>query len=86
MKRVLVPLFNGVGRGAATLVSRLELDEMRFLSSRPNDYPYQGTLYPVVDLVFVAHARHHDAHAVGAAGPPVTWQRAHLLSSPLTSS
>jgi NAD+ diphosphatase len=43
---------------------RLELDDMRFLSSRPNDYPYQGTIYPVVDLVFVAHAR--DPHEAAA--------------------
>lgn len=43
---------------------RLELDDLRFLSSRPNDYPYQGTIYPVVDLVFVARAR--DPHQAAA--------------------
>ena len=39
---------------------QLELDEVRFLSSHPNDYHYQDVVYPVVDLVFIAHAPDHD--------------------------
>ncbi len=39
---------------------QLELDEVRFLSSQPNDYHYQDVVYPVVDLVFIAHAPDHD--------------------------
>jgi ADP-ribose pyrophosphatase YjhB (NUDIX family) len=31
----------------------LELDELTFLSSSPNDYHYRGTTYPVVDLIFL---------------------------------
>ena len=38
---------------------RLELDDVRFLSSHPNDYHYQDVVYPVVDLVFVAHTSEH---------------------------
>lgn len=32
----------------------LELDDIVFLSSSPNDYHYSGTTYPVVDLIFSA--------------------------------
>jgi len=38
---------------------QLELDELRFISSHPNDYPYQDTIYPVVDLIFVARTPDH---------------------------
>jgi ADP-ribose pyrophosphatase YjhB (NUDIX family) len=58
---------------------RLELDDMRFLSSRPNDYPYQGTIYPVVDLVFVAHARDpHEAAALDGVAS-VEWLDPHAV-------
>jgi NADH pyrophosphatase NudC (nudix superfamily) len=42
---------------------QLELDELRFISSHPNDYPYRDTIYPVVDLVFVARTSDHDRAA-----------------------
>ena len=32
----------------------LELLPLRFLCSAPNQYPYRGVTYPVLDLVFVA--------------------------------
>lgn len=35
----------------------LELDEVRFLSSSPNEYHYRGTTYPVVDLIFLGTTR-----------------------------
>jgi ADP-ribose pyrophosphatase YjhB (NUDIX family) len=35
---------------------RLEIDDLRFLSSTPNQYRYAGTVYPVVDLMFSARA------------------------------
>jgi ADP-ribose pyrophosphatase YjhB (NUDIX family) len=38
----------------------LEIADLQFLSSSPNDYHYEGTTYPVVDLVFAAVARGHD--------------------------
>ena len=44
---------------------QLELDQLRFLSSHPNDYHYQDIAYPVVDFVFVARTPDHD-RAVGA--------------------
>jgi ADP-ribose pyrophosphatase YjhB (NUDIX family) len=39
---------------------RLELDQVQFLTSHPNDYRYENIIYPVVDLVFVARATDHD--------------------------
>jgi ADP-ribose pyrophosphatase YjhB (NUDIX family) len=39
---------------------QLELDQVQFLTSHPNDYRYEDTIYPVVDLVFVARATDHD--------------------------
>lgn len=32
----------------------LEVPELRFLTSRPNSYPYRGIIYPTLDLFFVA--------------------------------
>ena len=43
---------------------RLELQDVRFLSSTPNEYHYQGTTYPVVDFVFLA--RTEDPSGVAA--------------------
>jgi len=39
---------------------RLELDDLRFLSSHPNDYHYQDIVYPVVDFFFVARTSDHE--------------------------
>ena len=38
---------------------RLELDDVRFLSSHPNDYHYQDVVYSVVDFFFVARTSEH---------------------------
>jgi ADP-ribose pyrophosphatase YjhB (NUDIX family) len=59
---------------------RLELDDLRFLSSRPNDYSYQGTTYPVVDFVFVARARDpHQAAALDGVAS-LEWQDPHAVA------
>jgi NAD+ diphosphatase len=42
---------------------QLELDDLRFLSSHPNDYHYRDIVYPVVDLIFIARTRDHDRAA-----------------------
>jgi NAD+ diphosphatase len=39
----------------------VELDQVTFLSSSPNDYHYRGTTYPVVDLIFAGTTAHTDA-------------------------
>lgn len=36
----------------------LELTDLTFLSSSPNEYHYRGTTYPVVDLIFLATTNH----------------------------
>jgi predicted regulator of Ras-like GTPase activity (Roadblock/LC7/MglB family) len=35
----------------------LEIEEPAFLASFPNQYPYRGIVYPVIDLFFLAEAR-----------------------------
>jgi len=66
----LVGGFVDVGESAEHALRRevreevqLELDQVRYLSSHPNDYQYQDTIYPVVDLVFVARTQDHDRAA-----------------------
>ena len=39
---------------------QLELDQLQFLTSHPNDYHYEDTTYPVVDFIFVARTPDHD--------------------------
>jgi ADP-ribose pyrophosphatase YjhB (NUDIX family) len=34
----------------------IEIDDLTFLGSCPNDYPFQGVTYPVVDVIFTARA------------------------------
>lgn len=66
----LVGGFVDVGESAEQALRRevreevqLELDQVRWLSSHPNDYSYQGTIYPVVDLFFLARTPDHDRAA-----------------------
>jgi ADP-ribose pyrophosphatase YjhB (NUDIX family) len=42
---------------------QLDLHDVRFLSSHPNNYHYQDIVYPVVDLIFVARTRDHEKAA-----------------------
>ncbi len=43
----------------------LELDELRYFTSHPNQYSYRGVVYPVLDLFFVARTKHpHRAQAL----------------------
>jgi ADP-ribose pyrophosphatase YjhB (NUDIX family) len=39
----------------------IAIDRVAFLGSCPNDYPYRGVTYPVVDLIFTADAVDPDA-------------------------
>ena len=48
-----------MGRGEREEV-QLELDQLQFLTSHPNDYHYEDTTYPVVDFIFVARTPDHD--------------------------
>lgn len=63
----LVGGFVDVGESAEQALLRevreevqLELDGLQFLSSTPNTYHYQEVAYPVVDLMFLAHAADHE--------------------------
>jgi NADH pyrophosphatase NudC (nudix superfamily) len=47
----------------------LELISIEYLCSQPNDYPYRGVIYPVLDLYFVAKA---ERHSVASALDEVT--------------
>ena len=58
---------------------QLELDEVRYLSSHPNDYHYQDTIYPVVDLVFVARTPDHDKAAALDGVASVAWLDPHTI-------
>ena len=51
----------------------LEIVDLRFLSSSPNDYHYQGTTYPVVDLVFAATTLDHDRAEALDGVDSLTW-------------
>lgn len=66
----LVGGFVDVGESAEQALRRevreevqLELDQVQWLSSHPNDYAYHGTIYPVVDLVFLARTADHERAA-----------------------
>lgn len=39
----------------------LELEELGFLCSHPNNYPYEGINYPVLDFFFTARASNADS-------------------------
>lgn len=52
---------------------RLEIEDVGFLSSHPNDYRYQGVVYPVVDFFFVARTRDHDRAAALDGVDSFTW-------------
>lgn len=39
----------------------LELEELTFLCSHPNTYPYDGVTYPVLDFFFTARASNADS-------------------------
>jgi len=58
---------------------QLELDQVRYLSSHPNDYPYQDTIYPVVDLVFVARTPNHDRAAALDGVASFEWLNPHTV-------
>lgn len=58
---------------------QLELDEVQFLSSHPNDYHYQGTTYPVVDFIFVARTLDHDRAAALDDVASVAWLDPHAI-------
>lgn len=66
----LVGGFVDVGESAEQALRRevreevqLELDQLQWVSSHPNDYAYQGIIYPVVDLIFLARTPDHDRAA-----------------------
>jgi ADP-ribose pyrophosphatase YjhB (NUDIX family) len=82
----LVGGFVDIGESAEDALRRevreevqLELDELRFLSSRPNEYPYQDTIYPVVDLVFVARTPDHDKAAALDGVASFEWLDPHTI-------
>jgi len=38
----------------------ISVENIRYLSSRPNIYPYKGVTYNTCDLLFIAECRHDD--------------------------
>ena len=58
---------------------QLELDELRFISSFPNEYSYQDTIYPVVDLVFLARTPDHDRAAALDGVASFEWLDPHVI-------
>jgi NAD+ diphosphatase len=82
----LVGGFVDVGENAEHALRRevreevqLELDELRYLSSHPNDYSYQDTTYPVVDLFFVARTPDHDRVAALDGVASFEWLDPHAI-------
>ncbi|MDY3553596.1 NUDIX domain-containing protein [Gemmata sp. JC717] len=53
----------------------LELQNLRFVTSFPNLYPYREVLYPVVDLYFAAEAIDPDRAAALDAVRSIEWRR-----------
>ena len=58
---------------------RLELDDVRFLSSHPNDYHYRDIVYPVVDLFFVARTSDHGRTAALDGVASFEWLDPHTV-------
>ena len=56
---------------------RLELGQVQFLSSHPNDYRYQDIVYPVVDLIFTARAADHDTAVALDGVASLAWLDPH---------
>jgi len=58
---------------------QLDLEDLRFLSSHPNDYRYRDIVYPVVDLIFVARTRDHDKAAALDGVASFEWLDPHAV-------
>jgi ADP-ribose pyrophosphatase YjhB (NUDIX family) len=53
----------------------VELADVRFLCSCPNEYPYRGVTYPVCDLIFTATAVNPDAVRAKSEVAGIEWRR-----------
>lgn len=57
----------------------VEIEQLRFLVSFPNSYPYRGVTYPVVDLYFTASALNPDAARPLDAVASLEWRLPHQV-------
>lgn len=51
----------------------VDLHDVTWLGSFPNDYPYRGLVYPVIDLYFVARAARPEQAAALDSVDDVVW-------------
>jgi NAD+ diphosphatase len=58
----------------------IEIDNIRFLCSFPNDYPYRGVTYSVCDLYFIADAASEIGEIAASEVTDVLWLPASSVS------
>ncbi|WCJ60057.1 NUDIX domain-containing protein [Fontisphaera persica] len=58
----------------------LEIQDLRFVCTAPNVYPYRGVTYHVLDIFFAARAAAHSQAAARAEVDSLVWLHPHELN------